>query len=149
MVRVLGEADELCVPLDVDTMLPKGVPEQALVVILAQDQEVGIGAQTLANVSYWNPCSAPPSRPDVRAHGALPELEGSLRDAEMGVDLEGPSLDTQRSRLQRRTRVAVDDPKPHSAASQLISQHQTGRAGSNDQDISVHEFLSRAAGEEQ
>jgi hypothetical protein len=137
-VGVLGEPNELGVPLDIPTVLPESIPEQALVVVLSQYQKVGIGAQTLADFTDRNPRSVPASRPDVRAHGTLTQLERALRDAEMGVDLERASLDTQRSRLHGRARVTVDDPELYSAAGKLVRQHQTGGAGSNDQNISVH-----------
>jgi hypothetical protein len=118
-------------------MLPESIPQEALVVILSQDQEIGIGAQTLPDVADRNPCSAAASGPDVRAECTLPELEGAVRDAQMGVDLQGASLDTQRSRLYRRTGMAVYDARPNAAARQLIREHQPGWAGSNDQDVSV------------
>ncbi len=124
-------------------MLPESITQEALVVILSQDQDLGIRAQTLPDVPDRNPSGAAASGPDVRAPSRLPQREGTVRDAEMRVDLQRASLDTQRSCLYRRTRVTVYDAKPHSTASQLIGEHQPGGTGSHDQNIGIHVTMLR------
>ena len=80
----------------------------------------------------------PPLGPDVGAGGALAELERPLDDAEVRVDLERACLHAQRPRLERRAGVPVDDQRAHAAPTELIGEHQPGRAGSDDEDVGIH-----------
>ena len=56
----------------------------------------------------------------------------------MGVDLEGAGLYAQCSGLERRTSVPVDDARTYASPPELIGEHEPGRPGSDDQDVSIH-----------
>jgi hypothetical protein len=67
----------------------------------------------------------------------FPEREGLLNDAKVGLDLEGAGLYAQGSGLKRRTRVPVHDHHPNPSPTELIRQHEPGRARSHDQNLSI------------
>jgi hypothetical protein len=87
----------------------KGVAEQPLVVVLAENQRKGIATQLAPDVSQRKPRRAPPSRPHVGLGGAFAELECKLGDAELRTNLQRARLHTKRARLHRGTRVSIDD----------------------------------------
>ena len=76
--------------------------------------------------------------PYVRAGALLAELESPIDEAELRVDFQRACLHAQRSRLQRRSGMTVDDERAHAAPAELICEHQPGRAGTDDQNISIH-----------
>jgi hypothetical protein len=98
----------------------KALSQQAFVVVLAQDQKEWIGAHVAPNVTQRDACSPPPSGPHVGTGGALPEREGLLNDAKMGVDLEGTGLYAQSSGLKRRTRVPIHDQNTNPSPTELV-----------------------------
>ena len=140
-IRLLREAHELRVPLDGQVPAAQDLTEQALVVVLPEDEEVGIGAEIAADVAQRHARHAPASRPHVGAGGALAQLHRALGDAEVGVDLEGAGLDAEGAGLERGAGVAVDDRRAHAPPGELIGEHQTGGASADDQDISVRTGL--------
>jgi hypothetical protein len=121
--------------------LLKALSQQPFVVVLAQDQKEWIRAHVAPNVTQRDACSPPPSGPHVRTGGAFPELEGLLNDAKVGVDLEGAGLYAQGSGLKRRTRVPIHDHYPNPSPTELVRQHEPGRARSHDQDVSIFVVL--------
>ncbi len=125
-------------------MATERVTHQPLVVILAKDQKERIRAQVASDIADRDSGGAPPFGPQIRTGRALSKLEGALDDAEMRVDLERARLHAQRSRLQSRTCMPVDDQHSDAVSRQLIREHQPGRAGSDDQNVSVHSALSGA-----
>ena len=92
----LCELDELGVPLHVDAPAAEGFSEQPLVVVLAEDQEKGIRAEIAPDVAEGDARRPRPSGPEIRARGALAQLERSLDDPQVGVDLEGAGLYAER-----------------------------------------------------
>ena len=109
-----------------------------LIVVLAEDQDVGIGRHQAPGVAQRHPRHLPALRPDVGAGGDPAELQRTLDDAELWVDLQRARLHAERPRLLRRSGVAVDDAHANAAADQLVGQHQSGRAGADDQDVRIH-----------
>ena len=80
----------------------------------------------------------PPFRPDVCARSALAELERPIDDAELRVDLQRACLHAECPGLQRRPRMSVDDQHAHTSPTELIGEHQPGRACADDQNVSIH-----------
>ena len=136
-IRLLRQADELGVPLYRHAPVVQGLAQQSLVVVLAQDQEEGIRTEVPADVAQRDARRSPSPHPQVGAGRALAELERPPGDPEMGVDLERAGLDAERTRLERRARVAIYDRRTHALPAELIGEHQAGRAGADDQDIGV------------
>ena len=87
----------------------------------------------------------PPLRPDVCSGAALAEFERPVHDAELRVDFHGARLHAQRSRLQRRPGMPVYDQHAHTSPNELIGEHQPGRAGPDDQNVSIHRKLGCTA----
>ena len=100
LTGILREADEFRVPLHGRAAIPQSIAEQTFVVILAKDQEKGIRAQIAPDVAQRNARCAPPLNPQIRARGALAEVERRLDDAELRIDLQSARLYAQRACLQ-------------------------------------------------
>ncbi len=131
----LFKANELRVPLHVHAPLAQGFSEQPLVVVLTQDQKKRIRTQITPDVTERYACSASPFDPHVCAGRARAQLEGTLDNPEVGVDLEGARLHPEGLRLDRRAGVPVDDQRANAATPELIPEHQPGRAGTDDKHV--------------
>jgi hypothetical protein len=140
-VRLLLERHQLRVPSHGDVPLPQVLAHDAFVVVLTEHQDVRERAQVLAHVVEWDTRLQPPVRPHVRAVAGATQLERSLRQPELRVDLERARVHGHGSRLQSRTAMTIDDHRANAAPAQLIRQHQPGRACPNDKDISQHAHL--------
>ena len=123
---------------DRHALVAQRLAQQPLVVVLAQDQEEGIGTQLAPDVTQRDARGPPALRPHVGAGRALAELERPLDDAEMRVDLERAGLHAQRPRLERRTGVPVHDQRAHASPGELVGEHEPGRARSDDQNVGIH-----------
>ena len=137
-VGLLCDADQFGVPLDRQAKLAQPVAHDALVVVLAEDQDVGIGRHGTSGVAERHPRHLPPLRPHVGAGGDLAKFESAIGDAELWVDLQRARLHAERPGLLRWSGVAVDDAHAHASADQLVGQHQSGRAGPDHQDVRIH-----------
>ncbi len=137
-VRLLLQADQLGVPLDRYAQVTKLFPHDHFVVVLAENEDVGIGRRVPPGFAERDAGHLPALRPHIRARAALAELQRPIDDAELRVDLQGAGLHAERSRLQRRPGMPVDDPHPHAPPNQLIGEHQPGRTGAHDQNVRVH-----------
>ena len=114
------------------------LPEQPLVVVLTQDQEKRIRTQIAPDVAERHAGGAPPFCPHVRAGSARAQLERSLDDSEVSVDLEGARLHAKRFRLDRRAGVPIDDQRANPAPTELIREHQPGRTSADDEHVSIY-----------
>jgi hypothetical protein len=114
------------------------VTEDPFVVVLAEDQHERIRRHATPGLAQRDARHLASLRPQVGTGAALAELERPLDDAEPGVDLQRARLHAKRPRLARRPGMPVDDQRTHASPSELVGQHQPGRAGSDDQDIGVH-----------
>ena len=91
-----------------------------------------------ADCAQRNACRFLSQRPDVGAGRAFAEFERAIDDAKVGINLQRARLHAQRPRLQGRPRMPVDDMYAHAPPNQLVRKHEAGRAGADDEDVSVH-----------
>src|SRR2546429_1610668 len=138
VVGVLREAHQLGVPLYGEAAGAQRVSQQAFVVVLPQDQEVGIRADIPPDVPQRNARGSPAVCPEHGAVGAFAEGDCLVGQPQVRVDLERACLHAQRPRLTRRTGVLVDDPYTHATSGELVREHQPGGAGSDDEDVRIH-----------
>ena len=134
--------DELGVPLHRHAEVAEPIAHDALVVVLAEDEDVRIRRDVLPGVAQRDVRGLSPLRPHIRAGAALAELERTIDDAEAGVDLQRARLHAERPRLQRGSGVPVDDRRAHAAPRELIGEHEPRRAGSDDQNVRLHRASS-------
>src|SRR5439155_15347221 len=134
----LAEAGELGVPLHRHAPVAEVLAHDPLVVVLAEHQDEGKRAHALPDFAQRDARRPLSLRPHVGAVAAAAELERTLRDPELGVDLEGARMHRHRARLLRRPGMPVYDHGAHAAPSELVGEHQSGRAGPNDQHIRIH-----------
>ncbi len=137
VIGVLREADQLGVPLHGEALVSKRLAQQTFVVVLPQDQQVGIRAHIPSDVSQRHACSPPPVCPQDGAVGFFAEGDCLVGDAQVRIDLERACLHAQRPRLACRTGVPVDDPHAHATPGELVREHQPGGAGSHDEDVRI------------
>ena len=121
-----------------DAELVELLAHDALVVVLAEHEDVGVGRDRPCRRrrAGRGPCAGP--APRGCAGAALAELQRALDDAELRVDLQRAGLDAERAGLRGRSGVAVDDLDAHAAAHELVGEHEAGRAGADDQDVRIH-----------
>src|SRR5262245_40487398 len=141
MIGALPEANQLGVPLDADGKITEPVAHNVLVVVLAEHQREWKWAQVLADISDRDARSPAPARPHVGGRAAGAEGERLVDDAQLCVDFERARLHRHGTRLLRRSRMPVDDAYFHTASSELIGEHQTGRARTHNQNVHVHSDL--------
>ena len=103
------QAHELGVPAHRRPLLAQALAHEALVVVLAEDEDVRVRRRTLAGAAEQHATHVATARPDVGTRAALAELERALGDTELGVDLQSARLNPERARLLRGTRVVVDE----------------------------------------
>ena len=144
----LLEGDELGVPLHRQSPVAELVAHDPLVVVLTQDENERIRSDEPAGVAERDVRHPAAFGPDIRARAALAELERAIDEAELRVDLQRARLHAQRPRLARRPGMTVDDERAHAAPAELIGEHQPGRAGTDDQNVSVHERSLRRSAQE-
>ena len=136
-IGCLLEGDELGVPLHRHVPVAQLLPHDPFVIVLAENEDIRVRSYALACFAQRNPRSFPAFRPDVGARAVLAELEGTVDDPELGVDLERARLYTQRPCLECRPRMAVYDRRAHTPPAELIGQHQAGRTGADNEDIGI------------
>ena len=138
VIRFLREPHQLRVPLHGQTPVAQRFTEQPFVVVLSQDQNERIGAQLAPDVPERHARRRATLRPQVGARAAFAEIERTLDDAKMGINFQRTRLDAQRSGLEGGPGVPVDDHRSDAAAPELIGEHESGRSGSNDENVSIH-----------
>ena len=89
---VLRQADQLGVPLHLQVPLGQVLAQDPFVVVLSENEEIGIGAHIAPDVAQGNTGGATSIRPEVGAGRAAAECECAIGDAKPGVDLEGAGL---------------------------------------------------------
>jgi hypothetical protein len=133
--RALLKAHKLGVPAHFHTKLAEFLPHDLFIVILAKNEDVGIGRCVLSSFGEGHPAHLSPLGPKDRARGAFAQFQGTVNDAKLGIDFQGAGLHAQGPGLQRRTRMAVDDLHTDIAPDKLIGEHQPRRPGADDQYI--------------
>src|SRR4029450_1665655 len=103
-----------------------------------EDQDIRVRRQASPRYTERHVRRLPTLGPEIRAGGALTELESSIDDAELRVDLEGARLHAERSCLLRRPGMSVDDERRDTAPGELIGKHEPRRPRADDQDFGVH-----------
>ena len=98
-VGVLRDAGQLGVPLDRPAERAQPLAHDPLIVVLAEDQDVGIGRHQAAGVAQRHPRHLPALRPHIGAGGDPAELQRPPDDAELLVDLQRARLHAERPRL--------------------------------------------------
>jgi hypothetical protein len=136
-VGTLLERDELGPPAHVHAEGRELRAEHALVVVLAEHQDVRIGAQALADVAERQPGAEPGVGPQVDRIAFAAERDRLVDDAEPRVDLERARVDGDRARLLRGPGMAVDDVDADAAPRELAGEHQAGRARADDEHVDV------------
>src|SRR5215470_9232876 len=137
-VGLLVEADQLGIPLHLHLERVQLLTHDALVVVLAEDENVRIGGRTVAGIAERHMGHPPPLRPHVGAGGGLTQLDRSIDNPEALVDFQRASLHAERACLARGPGVPVDDLGPRAPARELVGEHEAGRARADDEDVSVH-----------
>jgi len=147
VVRLLRQADEFGAPADGDATVAQCIAHQALVVVLTKDENEWIRTDFSPDVAEGHPCDAAPAGPHIHTGRASAELERVLREAEVGIDFEGPGLDPEGSGLNRWPRVPVDDEHSHVSAGKLVGEHQAGGPCPDNEDVGgvVHGLWHRAS----
>ena len=102
MPGVLLETDELGVPLHRHAKVTKPLAHDPFVVVLAEDENVGIGREASAGQPQRDMARSPPFGPQVRARGGLAQLERAIDNAKFRIDLQRARLHAECSRLHRR-----------------------------------------------
>src|SRR6266480_4302181 len=134
----LVDAGELGVPLHRKAPVAEMVAHDPLVVVLAQHQDKGKRTDALPDVTQRDARRPLSFRPHIGAVAAAAHLERTLRDPELGVDLERARMHRHRPRLLCRPGMPVHDQRVDPAAPELIGEHQSGGAASHDQYVRIH-----------
>jgi hypothetical protein len=137
VVGALLDSDELRVPAHRQAPVLQPLTHDPFIVILAEDEDVRIRRHAFSGVAQGRPRYPAAVRPQIGARADLAELECAADDAELRVDLQRPGLHAYRTRLPRGAGVAVDDHRTHATASELIRQHETRGARTDDEHIDV------------
>ena len=137
-IAFLRQCDELGPPLDIQPVSPQRFAEETLVVVLSQDQDVRIRAHVASRLPERNPGHAAGAGPHLAARGGRAELQRTVGDLQVPVDLQGARLDSESPGLHGGTVVPVDDSRAHTAPGELVGEHQPGRPRAHDQDARVH-----------
>ncbi len=142
-IGALLERDQLGVPLHGAAERAQALAHDALVVVLAEDQDVRIRCDLAPGIAERYVAFQDAVGPQVCAVAGRAELERAPDDAELLVDLERACLHAERARLARGTTVAVDEQITHAASRELVRQHQSRRTGADDEDIDIHRGFSQ------
>ena len=92
LLGALREGDKLGAPLHVHPPRSQGFFEQPLVIVLTQDENKGVWTQIASDVTERYTCSSSPLDPHVRGSSTHAQLERTLDNSEMRVDLKGACL---------------------------------------------------------
>ena len=66
-----------------------------------------------------------------------PTIDDRIREADLAVQLERARLHGERARRRARPCRLVDDPDAHAQPRQPQGQHQPGRPGADDEDVTL------------
>jgi hypothetical protein len=133
VIRMLCKCDKFGIPLHVNPPAVECVSEQPLVVVLAQDQQVGVGAQIASHLSQRDARHLPALDPEIRA-ACLRQCDRPLGNAHVN---KSPACVPARLApwSDRWAGIAFDDQCPKSVTRELVGQHQPGRACADDQHV--------------
>lgn len=118
-----------------DAVRAQRVAEQALVVVLPQDQQERKRAQIAPDIAERHTRAAAAVGPQVGSARATTRGQRRFGDAELGVDFERARLHAERPGLDRRACMAIYDHAADAASRQLIGQHEAGRPGADNEDV--------------
>ncbi|MNL11656.1 hypothetical protein D3C87_1324980 [compost metagenome] len=111
--------------------------QQPFMLVLGIDFEECVGCQALANRAQRQARHGFALDPEVRRSDSMTVLHHGLAEVELAIQLQRPRLHRQRPRRGAGARRLVDDPHADSQFAQPQRQYQSGRAGTDDQDVAT------------
>jgi hypothetical protein len=135
-VRLL-EADEPDAALDLHAQLFESIDQEALVLVLRIDEPIWIRALAHAQRAKPDVRRLPASRPEIRRGEHEARFDDFAGETELAVELQRPRLHRHRARGRAWLCGLVDDADPYAQLCEPESEHQTGRARANDENVGV------------
>ena len=114
--------------------------------VLRKDERVGIRADARVHVGEHGARGPAPSNPEIRGGNGAAAIDNGLRQRELTVQLEGTRLHGKGPRRRAGLRRFVHNAHPNAELCEPKRQHQTGRAGANDQNGIVAHVNARTVG---
>src|SRR5207249_10098622 len=124
--------------LDVNIQLFEAGDQEALVLVLRVDEPVRKGAPARAQAAEVEVRGSSASGPEICCGEHQARFDHFVGDTELAVELQRPRLNRQRTRSGPWFGRFVDDADPDAEPGEPESEHQTGRAGADDEDFRVH-----------
>jgi hypothetical protein len=131
----LFEAEELGLALDADAEGGELIDEEALVLVLREDEREGKGAEACAELAEDGAGDAIAGDPEVDGFDLAAALDDGIGEAELRVELEGAGLDGESSGGGPGFWCLVDDADAYAEPSEPESEYETGWACSGDKDV--------------
>jgi hypothetical protein len=117
--------------------------EEALVLVLGEDEHIGERAQALAECAELDVADASAFDPEVYGKELVAEADHLVGEADLAVELECAGVDDQRARGDAWFGDLVDDADADAEASEPEGENEAGRASADDEDLSVGHLDAR------
>ena len=134
-VRRLIEADELALPFDLHTALGQPLDEQKLVLVLGEEEGIGIRTEPGADLAEDRARLSFAADPDIGGERLPSALDDGVGQSDLVIELEGTGVDRERARRRARRRCLVDDSHAHAEARQPQGQYEARRTGADDEHV--------------
>src|SRR2546430_2841849 len=144
-VASLLEAEDLGWSFYLDAVFPQPLDEKPLVLILRENQHVGIRAQSGTDIAQGNPCSLAAAHPQVYCCESERLPDDTFGDTDLAVQLHRAGMKHQCARGSPRFGHLVDDAHAHTQSLEPKRQNKAGRSGTGDQDIGVRHCMLSVA----
>src|SRR6266481_731265 len=138
---LIGEAHQLGASLHSNAELLQPLDQQPLVLVLREDLQEGIGGQIFADGLKGKSCRRLALHPQIDRRHLVAMLHHKVGKVELAVEFEGTCLNRERARGRAGLRRFVDDTHLDAEPGEPERQDEPGRAGADDQNISVQHFI--------
>ena len=146
VVAPIVETVERAGTLDRNADGRKTLAQQALVLVLREDQHERERRRTRAECAELDVRDAPAADPQVRRVEADRCFDHGVRDAELAIELERARMHDERARRRCRGGSLVDEAHAHAGFREPQREHEAGRTGTRNQDVDVaHASCNREA----
>ncbi len=134
---ILGEADDLGLPVHLYAETLELPDQQRFVLILGQDVQVRMRGEALADAVQADGSAPPTPDEQVQAVEVPSARHGGLTQAELIVELQSPGLHSDGPRLLHRPGFGVRDAHTGTQPGEPQGEEEAGGAGAGDQDLCV------------
>jgi hypothetical protein len=104
-----SQAEEFGLALGHHTRLREVLAEEALVLVLSEDEHVGEGAEAFSHVTKGDTCGSPSAHPQVRGRELQSSLDRRFCQTDLPVELERAGLHAQGPRCGSRSGGLVEN----------------------------------------